>query len=145
MAMPVKISRYSFHCFRVPVLQWSLQFLVRVFTFLSLILWYSYFGTFLSTWFIIFFFCLKNKYKNIRNNYCTYKQNDYKPAMLQTNTEMKKREGYGWKLQEWVCDVCMYDKNFLFRWMRETKTVINADHLLNNQNLCRWRYIVQIF
>ena len=26
-------------CFRVPVLQWSLQFLVRVFTFLSLILW----------------------------------------------------------------------------------------------------------
>ena len=29
---------------------WSLQFLVRVFTFLSLILCYSYFGTFLSTW-----------------------------------------------------------------------------------------------
>ena len=36
--------------FCVPVLQWSLQFLVRVFTFLSLILWYSYFGTFLSMW-----------------------------------------------------------------------------------------------
>ena len=37
-------------CFRVPVLQWSLQFLVGVFTFLSLILCCSYFGTFLSTW-----------------------------------------------------------------------------------------------
>ena len=34
-ALPVKISRYSF---RVPILQWSLHFLVRVFTFLSLIL-----------------------------------------------------------------------------------------------------------
>ena len=30
--------------------RWSLQFLVRVFTFLSLILWFSYFGTFLSMW-----------------------------------------------------------------------------------------------
>ena len=29
---------------------WSLQFLVRVFTFLSLILCYLYFGTFLSMW-----------------------------------------------------------------------------------------------
>ena len=37
-------------CFCVSVLQWSLQFLVRVFTFLSLILYYSYFGTFISTW-----------------------------------------------------------------------------------------------
>ena len=37
-------------CFCMPILRWSLQFLVRVFTFLSLILWYSYFGTFLSTW-----------------------------------------------------------------------------------------------
>ena len=36
--------------FCVPVLWWSLQFLVKVFTFLSLILCYSYFGTFLSTW-----------------------------------------------------------------------------------------------
>ena len=33
MAVPVKIFQYSF---RVPVLQWSLQFLVRVFTFLSM-------------------------------------------------------------------------------------------------------------
>ena len=32
------------------VLRWSLQFLVRVFTFLSLNLWFSYFGTFLSMW-----------------------------------------------------------------------------------------------
>ena len=45
--MPVEISRYSF-CVFIPL--WSLQFLVRVFTFLSLILWFSYFGTFLSTW-----------------------------------------------------------------------------------------------
>ena len=45
-------------CFHVPVLQWSLQFLVRVFTFLSLILCYSYFGTFLSSWFIINSFLL---------------------------------------------------------------------------------------
>ena len=37
-AMPVKIFRYSF---RVPVLQWFLQFPVRVFTFLSFILWKS--------------------------------------------------------------------------------------------------------
>jgi len=29
--------------------------LLRVFTFLSLILWYSYFGTFLSTWSILIF------------------------------------------------------------------------------------------
>ena len=35
-------------------LLWSLQFLVRVFTFLSLNLWFSYFGTFLSTWSILF-------------------------------------------------------------------------------------------
>ena len=49
-AVPVEISRYSF-C--VPILQWSLQFLVGVFTFLSLILWYSYLGTFLSTWSLI--------------------------------------------------------------------------------------------
>jgi hypothetical protein len=39
--------------FRVPVLWWSLQFLVRVFTFLSLILCYSYFGTFHSMFSII--------------------------------------------------------------------------------------------
>ena len=45
-AVPVEISWYSF---RVPVLQWSLQFQVRVFTFLSLILQYSYFGNFLFT------------------------------------------------------------------------------------------------
>ena len=32
----------------------SFSYLVRVFTFLSLILCFSYFGTFLSTWFIIF-------------------------------------------------------------------------------------------
>ena len=44
---PVEISRYSF---RVPVLLWSLRFLVRVFTFLSLNLWFSYFSTFLSSW-----------------------------------------------------------------------------------------------
>ena len=42
----IKIFQLSF---RVSVLLWSLQFLVRVFTFLSLILYYSYFGTFLST------------------------------------------------------------------------------------------------
>jgi hypothetical protein len=35
---------------------WSLQFLVRVLTFLSLILCYSYFGTFFSTWsFTVYF------------------------------------------------------------------------------------------
>ena len=33
-------------------LSWSLQFLVRVFTFLCLNLWFSYFGTFLSTWYV---------------------------------------------------------------------------------------------
>ena len=49
-AMPVKIFRLSFCVFFVPVLQWSLQYLIRVFTFLSLILCYSYFGTFPSTW-----------------------------------------------------------------------------------------------
>ena len=37
-------------CLCVPVILWSLQFLVRVFTFLSLNLWFTYFGTFLSTW-----------------------------------------------------------------------------------------------
>ena len=37
-------------CLHVPVLLWILQFLVRVFTFLSLILCYSYFSTLLSTW-----------------------------------------------------------------------------------------------
>ena len=42
-------------CFRVPILQWSLEFLVRVFTFFSLILWYSFFGTFLSMWSIYVF------------------------------------------------------------------------------------------
>ena len=36
--------------FCVSIPRGSLQFLVRVFTFLSLSLWYSYFGTFLSTW-----------------------------------------------------------------------------------------------
>ena len=45
--VPVEISRYSF-C--VPITQWSLQYLLRVFTFLSLILCYSHFGTFLCTW-----------------------------------------------------------------------------------------------
>ena len=35
-----------------------LQFLVRVFTFLSLNLWFSYFGTFLSTWSISLLFTL---------------------------------------------------------------------------------------
>ena len=34
-------------------LLWSLQFLVRVFTFLSLNLWFLYFGTFLSTWSVL--------------------------------------------------------------------------------------------
>ena len=42
-------------CLCVSVLLWSLQFLVRVFTFLSLNLWFSYFGTFLSTWLVYFF------------------------------------------------------------------------------------------
>ena len=41
---------YFYTVFVCLVLQWFLQFLVRVFTFLSLILGYSYFGTFLSTW-----------------------------------------------------------------------------------------------
>ena len=37
-------------CLCVPVLLWSLQFLERVFTFLSLNLWFSYFGILFSTW-----------------------------------------------------------------------------------------------
>ena len=37
-------------CFCVPFHRRSLLFLIRVFPFLSLILCYSYFGTFLSTW-----------------------------------------------------------------------------------------------
>ena len=57
----IKIFQFSSH---VPILRWSLQFLVRVFSFLSLILCYSYFGTFLSTWsflieFILISFTLK--------------------------------------------------------------------------------------
>ena len=60
-AVPVKISRYSF---RLPILQWSLQFLVGVFTFLSLILWYSYFSTFLSTW--------SNGHIQLAMSFCSY-------------------------------------------------------------------------
>ena len=49
-----KIFRLSFHMFlHVPFLWRSLQFLVRVFPFHSLILCYSYLGTFLSMWSII--------------------------------------------------------------------------------------------
>ena len=48
--------------FRVSFLRRSLQFLVRVFTFLSLILCYSYFSTFLSTWSITF-----HLWMNIKN------------------------------------------------------------------------------
>ena len=50
------------------VLLWSLQFLVRVFTFLSLNLWFSYFGTFLSTWSILIYFYKKGN-RNICDNY----------------------------------------------------------------------------
>ena len=60
MAVSIKIFRV---CFRVPVLQWSLQFLIRVFTLLSLILWYSYFGTFLSTWSIYIYIYSYMHYK----------------------------------------------------------------------------------
>ena len=48
-------------CLRVPVLLWSFQFLLRVFSFLSLISCYSYLGTFLSTW------CIWHKFLV---NYC---------------------------------------------------------------------------
>ena len=44
----LKRSPRDKHTLSLP--RWSLQFLVRVFTFLSLILWFSYFSTFLSTW-----------------------------------------------------------------------------------------------
>ena len=57
----VFLNRKSFH---VPIVLWSLQFLVRVFTFLSLNLWFSYFGTFLSTWsiseFMYVYICYHN-------------------------------------------------------------------------------------
>ena len=44
-------NTFQFPCVCVCLsLLWSLQFLVRVFTFLSLYLWFSYFGTFPSTW-----------------------------------------------------------------------------------------------
>ena len=59
-------------CLCVPVLLWSLQFLVRVFTFPSLNLWFSYFGAFLSSWSkytISSFKCSNSKYrKNKREN-----------------------------------------------------------------------------
>ena len=50
-AVPVEKSRYRF-CVFVCACPFVIcfQFLIRVFTFLSLNLWFSYFGTFLSTW-----------------------------------------------------------------------------------------------
>ena len=50
MAVPVEISRYSFRVFvcACPFVISSIP--GKSFTFLSLNLWFSYFGTFLSTW-----------------------------------------------------------------------------------------------
>ena len=48
--VPVKISQYSFRVFVCVCPSVISSILVRVFTFLSLNLWFSYFGTFLSTW-----------------------------------------------------------------------------------------------
>ena len=72
-------------CFCVPIPLWSLQFLVRVFTFLSLNLWFSYFGTFLSTWSIFY------RYLHIQvNEVLCYKPipTIYRISLLQTSWKL---------------------------------------------------------
>ena len=59
--MTVEIFRISF---RVPFLQRSLQFLVRFFPFLSLILCYSYFGTFFFTWSVNYLWYVLEKHSS---------------------------------------------------------------------------------
>ena len=74
-------------CLCVPVLRWSLQFLVRALTFLSLNLWFSYFGTFLSTWSLSLF-----------NNICLHVMlvsNELMWVLLYSQRPSLRTDGYG--------------------------------------------------